>query len=151
MKVRNYIKSGNRFIPLKQYESIVPNQDYIEGAIEIEQYGKIIFSVDYWDYIDELWNYFFDGLILVNQGKSFSTNLPDQPIEITFTAIGKHTIRFAIIEETTYSMDIPKKIFFDAMLAAFTEFIDYLPTIAPRSIGWSSSMKSELKKSGLQK
>lgn len=113
--------------------------------------GKIIFSKEYVDYIDELWNYFFDGLVLVNKGEPFSTYLSGQPVKITFELITQHTIQFSVIDNQFFFVTIPKQIFIKSMVEGFTEFIEYLPTIAPKSIGWSNYMKSELKKSGLQK
>lgn len=36
MIIKNYIRANNEFVPLKEFTSIVPDEDYIEGVIEME-------------------------------------------------------------------------------------------------------------------
>ena len=41
-------------------------------------------SVEHWDYVDQLWGYFLQGVENVLKGLEFETFLPDQPIKVSF-------------------------------------------------------------------
>ncbi|WP_218080446.1 hypothetical protein [Anthocerotibacter panamensis] len=84
LKVSSYLKVNEEFILASQFTNQVSDPDYIEGAIEIEFCEEILLGLRTWDYIDQLWSYFVNGLVEVAEGKEFKTFLPDQPVQITF-------------------------------------------------------------------
>lgn len=81
-EVKSYLKQKNSFIPVSEFNGKIPDPDYVEGAIEISFYEKKILSVKNWDYVDQLWAYFVNGLIEVSKGIEFKTFLPDQPTRV---------------------------------------------------------------------
>lgn len=85
LEVRSFLKKKDDFIPVSDFIGTIPDPDYIEGAIEISYQGKKLLNpLEHWDYVDQLWAYFVNGLVEVSQGREFKTYLPDQPVEIVF-------------------------------------------------------------------
>ena len=83
-EVKSYLKQENSFIPVSQFNNEISDPDYIEGAIEISLHKKKILTLKNWDYVDQLWAYFVNGLIEISRGIEFKTFLPDQPTRVYF-------------------------------------------------------------------
>lgn len=75
-------------VPIADHSKCVDDEDYIEGALEIQVNKKIVIPRKYWDYIDQLWSYFVNALIGIHEGQdSFEISYPDQPIIICITRL----------------------------------------------------------------
>lgn len=83
-KVKSFFKKNNDFIPASEFNEVISDPDYIEGAIEISQWSKKILTTENCDYVDQLWCYLVEGIEKVSKGLEFDTYLPDQPILISF-------------------------------------------------------------------
>ncbi|SFN73028.1 hypothetical protein [Xenorhabdus japonica] len=90
ISINSYIKIGDEFIDIFQYEGYVKNSDYIEGALELTINGKPLITKAMWDDINWLWGFFAEGLLLVYENKEFSCYFPDQPIEVKFIPLKGH-------------------------------------------------------------
>ena len=84
LEVISYIKNGEEFTRIEDFEGLIDDPDYIEGAIEIITQDNILLSLNDWDYVDQMWCYLVDGLNAVKAWQEFSTCFPDHPTEITF-------------------------------------------------------------------
>jgi hypothetical protein len=85
IEISTYLKRGEDFIPLEKFACPLPDEDYVEGAIELSIDGRSLLTRAEWDCIDQLWAYLVDGLVSLQDGKPFKTYFPDQPIEMAFT------------------------------------------------------------------
>lgn len=56
MEVRTLIRKDSNFVSIEEFNGIVSDKDYIEGAIIIEINHKTIFSTEHWDYVDQMWS-----------------------------------------------------------------------------------------------
>ena len=83
-KVKFFFKKNNVFIPASEFNEVISDPEYVEGAIEISQWNKKILTTENWDYVDQLWCYLIEGIEKVSKGMEFDTYLPDQPILIAF-------------------------------------------------------------------
>ena len=63
--VNTYIKIGDDFINIFDFNGHIDKRDYIEGSIELIIYGKKLIDRSVWDYIVELWCYLSSGLSVV--------------------------------------------------------------------------------------
>lgn len=85
LEVRSFLKKKDDFILVADFVGRILDPHYIEGAIEISYQGKKLLNpLEHWDYVDQLWAYFVNGLGDVSEGREFETYLPDQPVEIAF-------------------------------------------------------------------
>ncbi|OTA16233.1 hypothetical protein Xvie_02003 [Xenorhabdus vietnamensis] len=84
ININSYIKIGDEFIDIFQYEGGIDDIDYIDGALELTINGESLIDKSMWDNIDSLWNYFSHGLLSVYENKEFKCHFPDQPIEVKF-------------------------------------------------------------------
>jgi hypothetical protein len=85
IEISTYLKHGEEFIPVEKFAGPLPDEDYIEGAIELSINGRSLLTREDWDCVDQLWAYLVDGLASIQIGKPFKTYFPDQPIEVSFT------------------------------------------------------------------
>jgi hypothetical protein len=82
MFVESYIKTGERFVPIREFQGIIVDPDYIEGAIEVRINGVDLITQEMWDYVDQLWEYLIDLVTQAVAGQEASVFFPDQPIEV---------------------------------------------------------------------
>ena len=124
--VKTYLKVGDEFLMPSQFYQEVDDPDYIEGAIELIVDGEKILNLSMWDYVDQLWAYLIDGLINLNDGKSFSTFFPDQPIEVKFTPQGKEFFLFELLADDHKRKLINTKEFFNTLIPEAENFFQFL-------------------------
>ncbi|MDC9591772.1 hypothetical protein PSI23_21455 [Xenorhabdus sp. XENO-10] len=90
INISTYIKVGDEFIDIFQYEGDIKDIDYIDGALELTINGKPLITKLMWDYIDQIWSYFSKGLSLVYENQEFKCYFPDQPIDVKFIPLKGH-------------------------------------------------------------
>ncbi len=84
IKVKNYIKDGDKFIPIEEFNGTVPDPEYIDSAMELIINGIPIITCQEWDYIVPLWAYIANGFEELAEKSEWTTGFPDQPINLTF-------------------------------------------------------------------
>jgi len=134
--INSYIKIGDDFINIFDFNGHINKRDYIEGSIELLIFGKKLIDRSVWDYIVDLWCYLSDGLSVVYDGGEFETTYPDQPIEVKFKPI--HSNRNILVSVKIGSEEkkiiVDKKAFLSAMLDHAKQFFERLEIIAPKVI-----------------
>ena len=84
IKVQNYIKDGDNFIAIEEFEGKVPDPEYVDSAIELVINGIPIITCREWDNMDDLWSYIANGFEELIEKSEWTTEFPDQSIELTF-------------------------------------------------------------------
>ena len=133
--INTYIKMGDDFINVFDFNGHIDNPDNIDGAIELSIYGKKLIDKSMWDYIDALWCYLSTGLSVVSNGEEFKTNFPDQPIEVKFKPIhNNHNILVSVkCSSSEAKIVVDKKAFLSAMSNHAKKFFEHLEIIEPNS------------------
>jgi hypothetical protein len=80
--IRSWVKANDALVPVEQLTCRIPDENYIEGAIELSVGQKPILTREMIDYVDQLWAYLIRGLGEVVAGREFSTFYPDMPLEV---------------------------------------------------------------------
>ncbi len=84
IKIKNYIKDGDNFIPIEEFNGKVPDPEYIDSAMELIINSIPIITCAEWDYMDDLWAYIANGFEELTEKSEWTTGFPDQPIDLTF-------------------------------------------------------------------
>lgn len=87
IKIKNYIKDGDDFIPIEDFDGKVPDPEYVDSAMELIINGIPIITRAEWDYMIPLWAYIangFEELAEKAEQSEWTTSFPDQPIDLTF-------------------------------------------------------------------
>ncbi|MDC9590727.1 hypothetical protein PSI23_15895 [Xenorhabdus sp. XENO-10] len=134
ISINSYIKIGDEFIDFFQYEGNIKDPFYLEGALELTINGKPLIDKSMWDYIDQLWGYFSEGLSLVYENKEFESTFPDQPINVKFIPLKGHkrvsvSVRCPFCTEVKTSID--KNEFLIAMRDHAIKFFEKLGYLDP--------------------
>lgn len=80
--IKSWLKAAGDLVPVEEFRGPVPDQDYIEGALELTIGHKPMLTRELVDYIDQLWAYLIRGIRGIVAGNEFSTYYPDMPLEI---------------------------------------------------------------------
>lgn len=147
MKVNTFFRVEGEFIPVSKYGLVVPGEEYIEGAIEIIVNHKKILTCEQWDYVDQLWSYFLDGIHDISTGHSFTTYLPDQPIEVSFKLLDTNNVKIQVKNnEIITSSVLRRDLFLKVMLEACRDFFRHLSLVAPGTIDLSNNSLVRIEK-----
>lgn len=92
ISLKSYIKLNDDYIDIFEFEGVIKDKNYIEGAIELTINNIELINLEMWDYIDQLWGYFSEGLECISNNNEFKTNFPDQSIQVNFKPIGKNVL-----------------------------------------------------------
>lgn len=132
VKVKSFFKKNNDFIPAAEFDDVISDPNYIEGAIEISQWNKKILTIENWDYVDQLWCYFVERIEKVSKGMEFDTYLPDRPLLISFkpnpvskkvlVTVGKDSGNFISVEHNE---------FLNVMIKEAKEFFGHMKRLLP--------------------
>jgi hypothetical protein len=134
-EVQSFLRANGNFIPVSDFTTEISDTDYIEGAIEIYFCGKGLLTRNHWDYVDQLWAYFVDGLFEVAAGKEFSTYLPDQPIKVTFKP-DRHRMRVTlevVDRDGTRTASVEYNEFIRVMTTQGKAFFNQMAKLVPAS------------------
>lgn len=86
--IRSLLKVDDALVPVDEFVGPLPDDNYIEGAIELSVGYKPILTREMVDYVDQLWAYLTRGLGEVVAGREFSTFYPDMPLEVVLRPQG---------------------------------------------------------------
>lgn len=125
IKISSYLKINNSFINIQDYHGKIDDEFYIDGAIELLINNIELTNKSMWDYIDQLWCYFIDGLNSLSKNECFKTNFPDQSIVINLEII-KNNILITIGENKAF---INKDVFIANMAIHAKKFFTKLITL----------------------
>ncbi|MDX4951182.1 hypothetical protein [Proteus mirabilis] len=133
IEVSTFLKVGNEFLNIYDYEGELDDDFYVEGALELSINNIKLIDKSMWDCIDQLWCYFVDGLILISENKEFRTNFPDQPIEVIFTPVKEH-ILISVKANIQKKAFIKKAVFITYMASHAKEFFAKLVTLGKANV-----------------
>ncbi|AYY80459.1 MULTISPECIES: hypothetical protein [Proteus] len=127
LQVSTYLKIKDNFININEYNGLLKDSFYIEGAIELSIYNTKVIDIGMWDYVDQLWSYLIEGLVKINENKEFKANFPDQPIEIKFQPINDNVL-ITITANEPQKAFIKKELFIKTMALHAQDFFNKLVT-----------------------
>lgn len=132
LEVKSFLKKDNKFIPVSDFFDLIPDPDYIEGAIEISKWNKKVLTTKNWDYVDELWSYFVEGIENVSKGKDFETYLPDQPTLVSFKhKSNSKQIVITVGKNENNSIYVEYNEFLTVMIEKAKEFFHHINRLLP--------------------
>ena len=111
------MESAGGFVPVEEFVGPLQDRYYVNGAIDLAIDGIQILDVSHWDLINQLWEYFVDGLEIVCRGESFETYFPDQPLKFSIKPIRGN--RVLVVRDGPDRVSVAVKR--DELLAAFVE------------------------------
>lgn len=150
--VKSYIKVNEEYVDFFNYNGKVTDSDYIDGAVELTIHGIKLIDISMYDYIDDLWSYFSEGLASVYEEKDFTTFFPDQPIEVRFEVCRKNSDLIVSVNcHEEVSVAINRKEFIREMKLHAERFFEKLQDIVPDSLITFNVAKSYLDKIVYQK
>ncbi|MDC9597080.1 hypothetical protein [Xenorhabdus anantnagensis] len=136
INISTYIKVGDEFIDIFQYEGDIKDIDYIDGALELTINGKPLITKLMWDYIDQIWSYFSKGLSLVYENQEFKCYFPDQPIEVKFIPLkGHRRVCVSVNCHSEVKTSIDKNEFLIAMKDHAIKFFERLEYLKSSTMG----------------
>ncbi|MEJ7713449.1 MAG: hypothetical protein WKF84_27300 [Pyrinomonadaceae bacterium] len=145
VKVESYLKVGDTFVLISEFEGRVPDPMYVEGAIELEMNGVKVLSLELWDDINYLWPYVAGGLLEITKEQEWSTDFPDQPITLTFRTDARRQRIFVEVDpsrgvvKTSASYDE----FMTAMSEAAQEFFRRMAELIPEErTDWERELRT---------
>lgn len=128
--IYTHLKVGNEFQNIYGYKGVLPDCDYVEGAIECTIKGQVIFNKEHWDLIDQLWIYIVDGLLMIQNGNEYDTFFPDQPLRLRIVPITKYLVEVTVGNK---SMKIDRLAFVSTLASGAVEFFNAMRELAPQS------------------
>jgi hypothetical protein len=127
-KVESYLKVGNRFVQIKEYTGALPDERYVEGAIECRIDDRQVFALKQWDLVDQLWAYIVEGLSKVKQGEEYDVCFPDQPLRLRFKPLSAYCVEVAI-GDVCQQFDLPH--FVNALAGGAIDFFEAIKALSP--------------------
>lgn len=147
-EVKSYLKQKNSFIPISEFNGEISAPDYIEGAIEISSYGKKILTLENWDYVDQLWAYFVDGLLEVSKGTEFKTFLPDQPTRVCLKPDSNlRRVLITVGKNSNNSISVEYKEFMNVMIKEAKSFFEQMNRLLSSRYDYELEQLRSLEKS----
>lgn len=131
IQVESWLKVADDLVSVQEFTGPIPDQDYIEGAIELIISHKPVLTRDMIDYIDQLWAYFIRGLEEVVAGREFSTYYPDMPLQIILRPHGRDVTVIVDPQQWNRIASAPLDALVDAMVPAGILFFEKLRQYAP--------------------
>lgn len=125
INISTYLKIKDSFINIEDFYGKIDDEFYIDGSIELSINNVELIDKSMWDYIDQLWCYFIDGLNSLSKNEKFKTNFPDQPIEVTFEIIKNNTL-ITVGDKKTF---VDKDFFIISMAVHAKKFLSKLITL----------------------
>lgn len=130
---KGYFKVEGKFIPAQLFNGKFDDPNYIEGAVEMTVDDAQLLTTRQWDYVDQLWGYFVNGLEEVAQGRAFSTYFPDQSIEVTFTPrSAKSSVEITVKIHDTRQAIVPYGEFMRVMISEGKAFFNRMALLVPQ-------------------
>lgn len=84
------------FTPIQEWDGMISDPDYLEGALELTVNGVSLITPDMWDYIDQLWAYIFNTIEELTSKGSAWTYFPDQPIKLEMEKVESGMVQISV-------------------------------------------------------
>jgi hypothetical protein len=131
IKIQTLLKVGDDLVPVEQFVGPIPDEDYIEGSLELSVGSKPILTREQVDYPDQLWAYLIEGLEEVVAGRDFSTYYPDMPVKIVLRPQGERVTINVDTRNKIVEASVPIHELCSAMASAGTTFFERLRQFTP--------------------
>ncbi|MER5931016.1 hypothetical protein [Streptomyces sp. NPDC002054] len=123
--------AGGGFVQVEACRTPPPDLDYIEGAIRLSVDGLEIIGTEEWDYVDQLWCYIAEMVTKMRSSGYAETYFPDQPIMLSFRAVGSRVLVTAKIGEEVKRASAPSEDLLEAVKGAGMIFFRKMSELAP--------------------
>ena len=130
MKIKTYIKRGDKFSALHDPLTKIEDPYYIEGAIYIEHNGRVFMGLDFYDLVDQLWSCIVGAAYDLNRDKESEFYFPDQPVEMVFKLIKPGLVKIILGPEKS-GITLPKSEFIHCVKESATEFFQKMNELVP--------------------
>ena len=144
LKIKSFFRINNTFIPISDFFGTLPDDFYVEGAIEISQNERKILSLKHWDLVDQTWSRFVKGVENVLKGLEFRTFLPDQPLFVSFQPDIISSRVLLQVEKESIFIDYDE--FITTMIEEATVFFEKMNTLMPSEYDFELERLDLLKK-----
>lgn len=132
IEIKSFLKTKGKFVPIREFNEVIVDPNYIDGAITIVAGGRELLTLGMWDYVDQLWTYIAAGVIDIGEGKAFSTYFPDQPIKLSFEPVSNSLVRVTVVCNQEASLAIvDKSEFISSFVRAGEEFFSTMARLLP--------------------
>ncbi|NNB92825.1 hypothetical protein HI113_02715 [Corallococcus exiguus] len=134
VQIATYFRQGEVFVPIDAFVGPIPDEDYIEGALEFSMGGRSMLTRQEWDYIDQLWAYLVGGVADLQRGETFQTFFPDQPIELSITpdGVGGHATMRVVIGGDVREASVELAVLVAEVLKEARHFFERIQKELPR-------------------
>jgi len=133
IEIRTFLKQGENFVSPDEFNGPFPDEDYIEGAIELSINHRPLLTRAQWDYVDQLWAYLVSGLTHLQAGKPFKTYFPDQPMEVVLTPDTRNArVTIQVTSDGTVEASTPLAAFIADMAKAARSFFERMRVLLPK-------------------
>ncbi|GBC59857.1 hypothetical protein DENIS_0798 [Desulfonema ishimotonii] len=146
IKIETYFFINNEFIPMNRFKGQFDDIDYIEGAIELTINNKKIISLKSWDYVDQLWAYFINGIEEIQNMRNFFTYFPDQPVVLSFTLEDNDFVKIGTDYDGEIYLSVPKKEFISTVCSEAEHFFKHMSNIVPQHKNFWNEYLGKIKK-----
>ncbi|MEU5880341.1 hypothetical protein [Spirillospora sp. NPDC047279] len=93
IEIRTYLEtSDERLVEIGSATEAPPDENYVEGALELTVNGVRIIDVAMGDYIDQLWSYISDMVSDLLATGSADTRFPETPTTLSFQRQGHNRV-----------------------------------------------------------
>ncbi|NBD09736.1 MULTISPECIES: hypothetical protein [Corallococcus] len=137
-----YFRQGEDFVPVDAFVGPIPDEDYIEGAMEFSIDGRSMLTRKEWDYIDQLWAYLVGGMAELQRGEKFQIFFPDQPIELSATPDevgGRATVR-VVMGGDVREASVERAVLVAEVLKEARHFFERIQKVLPRE-GYAQTLQ----------
>ncbi|MEW9676885.1 hypothetical protein ABRT01_11990 [Lentibacillus sp. L22] len=121
---------------IKKYDKNL-DFNYLNGAIIIEYYNKLLMDCSLWDLVDQLWSYIIklvEDVIHTGYGVTY---FPDQPVKVEIKVISKDLVLFTLDEGKITGETLPMHEFINALLNSAENFFSRLTSYFEDDIDFS--------------
>ena len=144
-EVKSFFRKNNDFIPISEFTAEISDPNYIEGAIEISKWGNKVLSIEDFDYVDQLWCYFVEGIEKVSKGMEFDTYLPDRPTLISFKpSLASQKVVITVGKDSKNFISVEYDEFLNVMIFKAKEFFWHMKRLLPNSQDTYAQIEKDL-------
>lgn len=95
--IQSFLRKENEtLVPIQEWDDLITDHEYLEGALELTINGSPLISPVMWDYVDELWAYIITTLQKLVRDGSSHTYFPDQPIKLDMKKTSPGMVKISI-------------------------------------------------------
>jgi hypothetical protein len=135
LTVCSLIKVADHLVSVDEFTGPVPDEDYIDGAIELSTGRMQLLTRGTVDLVVLLWTSLIQGLEEIAAGRPFSTFYPDKIVEIALRPQGDHVVIQVDDFSTIVAELVPRAELYRTMVPAARLFFERLRPLVTHSQG----------------